>query len=338
MFTTLTISLFLFFAHPLHAAEAPDLEDQTRAIASELRCVVCQSLSVADSPSDMAQQMRGIIHEQLAAGKTPAQIKEFFVSKYGEWVLLAPATRGFSLLVWALPFVVLLVGIVFGLWCIRRWSAKKNEKQETGADEELLARVRSEAASDQAIAVDPENSSPEAQLLQERARLYAELKELDFDFQAGKLAQWDYAALKREVEDKAAAVLQRLDLILPRKMEADRRVGRESTNKEEIGPNVNRKAYPGWQLAAGGAFLLLFGLALGIALTNSLRPRESPQDSMTGGFLTGTDGGNSARFLEEGKSAFAKQDWGKAIEAFKQALAADPNQPEAHAYTILASF
>ena len=53
---------------------------------------------------------------------------------------------------------------------------------------------------------------------------------------------------------------------------------------------------------------------------------------MTGDFLTGTAGSESAQFLQEGKSAFAKQDWPKAIEAFKQALAVDPNQPEAHAY------
>jgi tetratricopeptide (TPR) repeat protein len=53
---------------------------------------------------------------------------------------------------------------------------------------------------------------------------------------------------------------------------------------------------------------------------------------MTGDFLTGTAGSESARFLQEGKAAFDKQDWPKAIEAFKQALAVDPNQPEAHAY------
>ncbi len=333
MFLRLSIvAVSLLVLSSLVVAEPQNLDDQTRALGQELRCVVCQNLSVADSPSEMAQEMRGIIREQLAAGKTPEQIKQFFVSKYGEWVLLAPTTRGFTLLVWVLPFVVLLVGIAFGLWCIRRWSAKKKENQGALPDTELLARVRSEAAGDQAIAIDPEDSSPEAQLLQERARLYAELKELDFDFQAGKLAESDYFALKREVEEKAAAVLQQLDLILPAKTRPGPSVRRQPADDRESSRNENRKAYRGWQLAAGGAFLLLFGLALGIALTNALRPRESPQDSLTGGFLTGTGGGDSARFLEEGKSAFAKQDWGKAIEAFKQALAVDPNQPEAHAY------
>ena len=92
------------------------------------------------------------------------------------------------------------------------------------------------------------------------------------------------------------------------------------------------RRYRGWQLAAGAAFLLLFGLTLGVVLTNSLRPRESAEDSMTGDFLTGTGGGESAQLLAQGKAAFAKQDWPKAIEAFKKVLAVDPNQPDAHAY------
>ena len=91
-----------------------------------------------------------------------------------------------------------------GLWFIRRWSAKKREDKGTIADSELLTRVRNEAASDKTLDLDPEDSSPRAQLLQERDRLYAELKELQFDFQAGKLAASDYATLKLEIENKAA--------------------------------------------------------------------------------------------------------------------------------------
>jgi hypothetical protein len=141
-----------------------------------------------------------------------------------------------------LPFIVLLAGIVFGLWCIRRWSAKKNENQETRADGELLARIRSEAASEQAIAVDQEDSRPEAPLLQERAQLYAELKELDFDFQAGKLAQSDYAALKREVENKAAGVLQQLDSFSSLPTPASQGVGRQMSHKRRR-LNPTRKTY-----------------------------------------------------------------------------------------------
>ena len=328
----LFIVFYLLVVSPVWAAEAPGIDDQTRAIAQELRCVVCQNLSVADSPSEMAQQMRGVVREQLQAGKTPQEVKDFFVSKYGEWVLLAPKTQGFSLLVWVLPFVVLIAGVALGLWFIRRWSAKKTERVGSPANSDLLSRVRNEVATAKALDIDPEDSSPHAQLLQERARLYSELKELEFDFQAGKLAESDYEALKFEIENRAARVLQQLDSLLPPKTSASRTARRQPSGQEKRPIETNKKPYRGWQFAAGGVFLLLFGLSLGMVLTNSLRPRHSVQDSITGDFLTGTGGSEGARFLQEGKSAFAKQDWPKAIEAFKQALAADPNQPEAHAY------
>jgi cytochrome c-type biogenesis protein CcmH len=320
--------IYLLLVNPLPAATAPDIDEQTQNIAKELRCVVCQNLSVADSPSEMAQQMRGVVREQLEAGKTPQEIKDFFVSKYGDWVLLAPKTQGFSLLVWLLPFVVLVVGITLALWLIRRWSAKKTKIVASSIDSDLLTRVRNEVAIGKAIDVDPEDSSLGAQLEQERARLYAELRELEFDFQAGKLAESDYAALKLEIESKAAAVLRQIDSLSPPQPAVDRRLTRE----KKLAAETNKKTYQRWRLVAGGSFLLIFGLTLGMLLTHSLRPRESAQDSITGDFLTGTGGSESARFLQEGKSAFAKQDWPRAIEAFKRVLAADPNQPEAHAY------
>jgi len=326
------ILVYLLVVNPLLAATAPDIDEQTREIAKELRCVVCQNLSVADSPSEMAQQMRGIIHEQLQAGKTPQQVKDFFVSKYGEWVLLAPTTKGFSLLVWVLPFVVLVSGIAIALWLVHRWSAKKTGNVGSLTNSDLLTRVRSEVASAKIFGIDPEDSSTQAQLFQERGRLYTELRELEFDFQAGKLAASDYTALKLEIENKAAGVLRQLDLLPGRQSAPNQSGGRRTSGQKRSPDETRKKPFRRWQLAAGGTLLLLFGLTLGVVLTNSLRPRGSAQDSITGDFSTGTGGGESARFLQEGKSAFAKQDWPKAIEAFKQALAADPNQPEAHAY------
>jgi cytochrome c-type biogenesis protein CcmH len=326
------LAIYLLLVNPLPAAVVPDIDEQTQNIARELRCVVCQNLSVADSPSEMAQQMRGVVRQQLAAGKTPQEIKDFFVSKYGEWVLLTPKTHGFSLLVWLLPFVVLVLGLALGLWLVRRWSAKKTKIVASSIDSDLLTRVRNEVAAGKAVEVDPEDLGPGAQLGQDRAHLYAELKELEFDFQAGKLAESDYAALKLEIESKAAAVLQQIDALLPPRPSASQTVERRGSKEKRLAAETNKKTYRRWQLAAGGSFLLIFGLTLGMLLTHSLRPRETAQDSITGDFLTGTGAGESARFLHEGKSAFAKQDWPKAIEAFKRALAADPNQPEAHAY------
>jgi cytochrome c-type biogenesis protein CcmH/NrfG len=227
--------------------------------------------------------------------------------------------------------MVLVLGIASGLWFMRRWSAGERANKDGGANAELLTRVRNEAANVEALDLDPENSGLDSQLARERARLYAELQELQFDFQAGKLAESDYAALKLEIETKAARLLEQFDSLSSSQLRVSQNIPRQTGDKKKPVTDEG-KSYPGWQLATGGVLLLLFGLTLGIVLTNSLRSRGSTQDSITGDFLTGTGGSESGRFLQEGKAAFASQNWPKAIEAFKQALAIDPNQPEAHAY------
>ena len=79
------------------------IEERARAIASGLRCPVCQNLSVADSPSPLAREMRSDIEDQLRAGRSDQQVEAFFVARYGEWVLLEPTRRGLNLLPWMLP-------------------------------------------------------------------------------------------------------------------------------------------------------------------------------------------------------------------------------------------
>jgi cytochrome c-type biogenesis protein CcmH len=103
------------------AASAAVSEDEVHAIASELRCVVCQNLSVADSPSEMARQMRDLIRERLAAGDRPADVKAYFVQRYGDWVLLAPPARGLNLLLWLAPFGAVAVGLAVVATLARRW-------------------------------------------------------------------------------------------------------------------------------------------------------------------------------------------------------------------------
>jgi cytochrome c-type biogenesis protein CcmH len=96
-------------------------DEDVLAIASQLRCVVCQNLSVADSPSEMARQMRDLIRERLAAGDRPDAVKAYFVQRYGEWVLLAPPARGLNLVLWLAPFGAVAGGFVLVLTLVRRW-------------------------------------------------------------------------------------------------------------------------------------------------------------------------------------------------------------------------
>ena len=329
---SLMIVLALALAPPLFAAATPDLEEQTRELAAELRCVVCQNLSVADSPSEMAQQMRAVVREQLEAGKTPEQVKEFFVSKYGDWVLLRPRMTGFSALLWVLPYVVLILGVITALWFIRRWvAAKKSHGPVAGPS--ASAQMRSEFFKENFARPDPEDSSPRASLLRERARLQDELNELDFDFQSGKLSDSDHIALKQEIEAKTVAVIEQIHA-LPPKAPAKPAPTEKSARGTDTAAGADRSRLRRWQLVTGAVFLVVFGLALGVMLTQSVRPRLSERDTMTGDFLTGTRSTNSTvnAALAEGKTAFAHREFPKAIEAFKKVLTADPDNPEAHSY------
>ncbi|HEY6826352.1 MAG TPA: cytochrome c-type biogenesis protein CcmH [Gemmatimonadaceae bacterium] len=98
------------------------LEARTSAVAAQLRCPVCQGLSIQDSPSELAQSMRSLVRDQLAQGKTPEQVKAYFVSKYGEWILLSPAPHGFNLLAYAVPVLVVVGGGALIVLAVRRWT------------------------------------------------------------------------------------------------------------------------------------------------------------------------------------------------------------------------
>ncbi len=112
------------------AGAAPVNEEAVTQIASQLRCVVCQNLSVADSPSEMARQMREVIRERLTQGETPQQVTAYFVDKYGEWILLSPRPEGFNLLVWILPFAGLFVGLGIVLLVALRWTRQPPDAPE----------------------------------------------------------------------------------------------------------------------------------------------------------------------------------------------------------------
>ncbi|MGH2950104.1 MAG: cytochrome c-type biogenesis protein [Solirubrobacteraceae bacterium] len=114
-------------AAPSPAAAAPsraDIERRVEVIAAQLRCPVCQNLSVRDSPSDVAATFRARIRELVRAGRSDEEIRAFFVARYGDWILLSPPRRGIAILVWLAPAALLAAGLATVALAVRRWTAR----------------------------------------------------------------------------------------------------------------------------------------------------------------------------------------------------------------------
>jgi len=94
----------------------PTIAERADALARELRCPDCQGLSVADSPTQSAAEIRRQIDELLASGASSDEVRAHFVERYGDWILLAPS----SPVLWAAPFVVLALGAAaLVAWLVR---------------------------------------------------------------------------------------------------------------------------------------------------------------------------------------------------------------------------
>lgn len=109
----------LFGLAPLHAADVQEdpLDRQVMEIARDLRCAVCQNQPIADSNADLARDMRAIIREQLLAGKSRQEIVDYFVARYGDYVLMKPPYERTGTPLWLMPLVVFvalgITGFVF---------------------------------------------------------------------------------------------------------------------------------------------------------------------------------------------------------------------------------
>ncbi len=111
---------------PLSSAEVDQL---TAQVAAQLRCPVCCNQAVLESSSGLAREMQAVIRGKIAAGETPEQVKAYFVSRYGDWILLKPEPRGITLLVYLLPAAAVLFGVGVLFWQMRRWTASVGSKE-----------------------------------------------------------------------------------------------------------------------------------------------------------------------------------------------------------------
>jgi len=111
-------------------------------IAAGLRCPVCQGLSVKDSDSPTARDIRDDIRRRVDDGDTAAEIRQAYVDRYGEWILLRPGTSGFDAMVWAVPAGALAAGAVALAGVFWRWRRRDPTRAPTDDDRRLVAAAR----------------------------------------------------------------------------------------------------------------------------------------------------------------------------------------------------
>ena len=115
--------------------------ERTRDLAAELRCPDCEGLSVLDSSTSTARAIRADIRRRVDAGASDEEIRQSYVDRYGESILLNPEGEGLGVLVWGLPVLVLIVGAGGLVLALRRWRTQP-AMRSTDADEALVARER----------------------------------------------------------------------------------------------------------------------------------------------------------------------------------------------------
>ncbi len=111
------IILFLIFSFKSYANDSVGLDTK---IFKNLRCIVCQGQSIAESNSDFAQTIKLVVRDKINQGKNEKEIYEFLVEKYGEWIVFKPLFSSHNLMLWILPYLLLIVGGVFIFLIIKK--------------------------------------------------------------------------------------------------------------------------------------------------------------------------------------------------------------------------
>ena len=124
----ITLLLFLLMTtaqavQPGEQLDDPVLEARARAISAELRCLVCQNESIDQSDADLAHDLRMLVRQRLQAGDTDQQVRDYFVRRYGDFILLKPPVKSVTYLLWFGPFALLAVGALGVFVFLRRRGA-----------------------------------------------------------------------------------------------------------------------------------------------------------------------------------------------------------------------
>ena len=149
MMRRLALIALLLVAAPALAQEMtlpdPVEEQRARDLSREIRCVVCQSQSIADSDADIAKELRVLIREQIAAGKSDDEIRAYLVARYGDFVLFKPPFKASTLVLWIGPFAILIAGGIGVAVFLRRRAPSGARPAELSSEERgRVARILGE--------------------------------------------------------------------------------------------------------------------------------------------------------------------------------------------------
>jgi len=123
-------------------AADPALEARMQRIAVELRCLVCQNQTIADSPAGLSDDLRRDIREQLQRGATDEQVVQYMTERYGDFIRYRPAMKGSTIALWVGPLVLLVGGVGVLVFALRRRAKLAPDRFEPDDDDEAAEEVR----------------------------------------------------------------------------------------------------------------------------------------------------------------------------------------------------
>jgi cytochrome c-type biogenesis protein CcmH len=130
--------LLVVFILSFPAFSAENLDKRVAALADELRCLVCQNQTLAESNAPLAVDLRNQIREQLAKGASESEVRDFMVERYGDFVLYKPPFKASTAALWVGPFLLLAIGV----WVLRRMARRRvSAPQLSGAERSRAAKL-----------------------------------------------------------------------------------------------------------------------------------------------------------------------------------------------------
>lgn len=145
MIRTLVLWLFMagaaFAVQPDEILDDPLLEDRARELSKGIRCLVCRNESIDESNAELARDLRILVRERLVEGDSDAEVIDFLVSRYGEYVLLTPRATGANLLLWWAAPILFISGLGIALLYVRGRRATPGPEQLSDSEKRRLAEL-----------------------------------------------------------------------------------------------------------------------------------------------------------------------------------------------------